>query len=83
MGVCRQYWQVWGYPTVDLFTTCLNYRIPNFVSPFQDPKAIAFLYNWNYQDLYTFPPLPLISKVLNKLSASRNTRLILIAPFWP
>ncbi|MPC50919.1 hypothetical protein E2C01_044753 [Portunus trituberculatus] len=32
---------VWGYTTVDLFATRLNYRIPNFVSSFQDPQAIA------------------------------------------
>ena len=86
MDVCHQLWRVWGYPTVDLFATRLNFRIPNFVSPFQDPTAIAtdaFLYDWDDQDLYAFPPFPLIRKVLNKLRASRNTRLILIAPYWP
>ena len=86
MDVCRRLWRVWGYPTVDLFATRLNHRLPHFVSPFQDPEAIAtdaFLYSWDNQDLYAFPPLPLIRKVLNKLRASRNSRLILIAPFWP
>lgn len=86
MEVCHLLWRLWGYPTVDLFATRLNFRIPNFVSPFQDPEAIAtdaFLYNWDDQDLYAFPPFPLIRKVLNKLRASRNTRLILIAPYWP
>ncbi|MPC62609.1 hypothetical protein E2C01_056698 [Portunus trituberculatus] len=34
-------------------------------------------------DLYAFLPLPLIRKVLNKLQASRNTRLILVAQYWP
>ena len=59
MDMCRQLWRVWGYPTVDLFVSRLNYRTPDFVSPFQDPEAIAtdaFLYNWDYQDLYAFPP---------------------------
>ncbi|XP_045104415.1 uncharacterized protein LOC123499948 [Portunus trituberculatus] len=85
MDVCHLLWRVWGYPTVDLFAT-VSVRIPNFVSPFQDPAAIAtdaFLYNWDNQDLYAFPPFPLIRRVLNKLQASRNTRLILIAPYWP
>ncbi|MPC91668.1 hypothetical protein E2C01_086721 [Portunus trituberculatus] len=41
MDVCRQLWRVWGYPTVDLFATYVNYRIPNFVSSFQDLQAIA------------------------------------------
>ncbi len=71
--VCHQLWQLWGYPTVDLFATRLKYRLPNFVSPFQDPAAIAtdaFLYNWDNQDLYAFPPFPLIRKVLNKLRSS-------------
>ena len=84
--VCNLLWKLWGYPTVDLFATRLNFRLPNFVSPFLDPLAIgtdAFLYNWDHQDLYAFPPFPLVRKVLNKLSSARNTNLILIAPFWP
>ena len=43
----------------------------------------AFLYNWDHQDLYAFPPFPLIRQVLNKLRMAHQTNLILIAPFWP
>ena len=84
--VCRQLWRVWGSPTVDLFATSLNFRLPLYVSPFQDPQAIAtdaFLFRWDDQDLYAFPPFPLVRRVLNKLRASRNSTLILIAPYWP
>lgn len=84
--VCHQLWRVWGHPTVDLFTTRLNYRIPNFVPSCQDPETIAtdaFLYNWGSQDLYAFPSFLLIRRAINKLRASRNTRLILIATYWP
>lgn len=84
--VCRQLWKLWGYPTIDLFATRANCRLGNFVSPYEDPQAIAtdaLLFGWNHQDLYAFPPFPLIRKVLNKLRESQNTRLILIAPFWP
>ena len=84
--VCNQLWRVWGYPTVDLFATRLNFRLPNFVSPFPDPLAIAtdaFLFCWDNQDLYAFPPLPLVRRVINKLRLSHNTTLILIAPYWP
>ena len=84
--VCSQLWKLWGYPTVDLFATRLNFRLPNFVSPFHDPCAVAtdaFLYNWNHQDLYAFPPFPLVRQVLNKLRSAQGTSLILIAPFWP
>ena len=34
-------WRVWGYPTVVLFATQLNVRIPQFLSPLPDPEAIA------------------------------------------
>ncbi|MPC40210.1 hypothetical protein E2C01_033766 [Portunus trituberculatus] len=43
----------------------------------------CLFYNWDNQDLYAFPPLPLIKKVLNKLWEPRNTRLILGALYWP
>ena len=26
--VCNQLWKLWGYPTVDLFATTLNFRLP-------------------------------------------------------
>ncbi|XP_045101307.1 uncharacterized protein LOC123498206 [Portunus trituberculatus] len=84
--VCNLLWRLWNYPTVDLFATRLNFRLPNFISPFRDPMAVAtdaFLYNWDHQNLYAFPPFPLIRKVLNKLRMARQTNVILIAPFWP
>ena len=37
-------------PEVDLFATALNNRLPTYVSPVQDPKAVAvdtFLLDWN------------------------------------
>lgn len=84
--VCDNLWQVWGCPTVDLFATRLNYRLPNFVSPFHDPMAVAtdaFLFPWDHMELYAFPPFHVIRKVINKLYSSKGTRLILVAPFWP
>ena len=84
--ICTLLWRLWSYPTVDLFATRLNFRLPNFISPFRDPMAVAtdaFLYNWDHQDLYAFPPFPLIRQVLNKLRMAHQTNLILIAPFWP
>ncbi|MPC32742.1 hypothetical protein E2C01_026069 [Portunus trituberculatus] len=39
--------------------------------------------NWDNQELYAFPPIPVTRKVLNKLQASGNTRLILVALFLP
>ncbi|XP_045130668.1 uncharacterized protein LOC123515846 [Portunus trituberculatus] len=31
--VCNLLWRFWNYPTVDLFATRLNFRLPNFISP--------------------------------------------------
>lgn len=56
---CDNLWRFWGHPLVDLFTTRLNYRLPNFVSPFHDPMAVAtdaFLFPWDHKELSAFPP---------------------------
>lgn len=82
--VCSRLWKLWGYPTVDLFATRLNFWLPNFVSPFRDPMAVAmdaFLYNWDHQDVYALPTFPLIRQVLNKLQTAQHTSLILVVPF--
>ena len=84
--VCHSLWKIWGSPMIDPFATSQNFRLPNFVSPFPDPLAIAtdaFLFSWDHKDLYAFPPFPMIRKVLNKLCQAQGTSLILIAPFWP
>ena len=84
--VCDTLWRLWGYPLIDLFATRMNYRLPNFVSPFRDPMAVAtdaFLFPWDHMELYAFPPFHVVRKVLNKLYASKGTKLTLIAPFWP
>ena len=72
--------------TVDLFATSLSYRLPVYYAPLQDPQSAgtdALLQSWDHQQLYAFPPFPLVRKVLNKLRASRGVELTLIAPFWP
>ena len=84
--VCKDLWRLWGYPLLDLFATRLNNRVPNFVSPFPDPSAVAtdaFLLPWDLKDLYAFPPFAVLRKVLNKLRSSTGVVLTLIAPFWP
>lgn len=83
--VCDNLWRLWGHPLVDLFATRLNYRLPNFVSPFHDPMAVArnaFLFPWDHKELYAFPPFHVIRKVINKLLSSKGIKLVLIAPFW-
>ena len=71
---------------VDLFATRDNRQLPLFVSPFQDPKAIAtdaFRVDWNrWRSVYLYPPTCLILKALDKLRSFRG-KAVMIAPFWP
>ena len=67
---------------VDLFATSLNYRLPVYFSPLNDPVAAgtdAFLQSWDGLQAYAFPPFALIRNVLNKLCSSRGTLLTLVA----
>ena len=72
-------WQV----TVDLFATALDYRLPVYFSPLNDPMAAgtdAFLQSWDHLQANAFPSFSLIHQVLSKLQSSRGTLLTLIAP---
>ena len=71
---------------VDLFAASLNYLLPVYFSPLNDPMAAgtdAFLQLWDGLQAYAFPPFALIHLVLNKLKSSRGTLLTLVAPLWP
>ena len=84
--VCRKLWRVWGYPHVDLFATALTSRLPLYVSPVHDPQAWAvdaLSLDWSNLEAYAYPPLALIRRVLNKVRASSNLHLTLVAPKWP
>jgi len=73
-------------PQIDLFATHENHRLPNYVSPIRDHRAVgkdAFLMNWNrWSVIYLFPPSPMILQVLEKLNSFRGTAYV-VAPFWP
>ena len=75
-----------GEPGIDLFATCLNKKLPVYVSPCPDPQAFAvdaLSMDWNNLPLaYGFPPMPILPKVLQKIRTSSAT-IILIAPAWP
>ena len=83
-GVVNDLQAMWPV-TVDLFITALNYRLPVYFSPLNDPIATgidAFLQVWEGLQAYAFLPFALIRQVLNKLRMSKETLLTLIAPFW-
>jgi hypothetical protein len=76
---------LWGSPTIYLFATKINNRLPQYMSPLPDPKALAvdaLSVSWDGMNAYAFPPTPLIQAVLNKVMTDK-VRLCLIAPCWP
>ena len=73
------------FPNIDLFATRLNHRLPLYVSPIPDQKALsidALSMNWNHIHAYAFPPFHLIPALINKIQVSQ-CKIVLIAPFWP
>ena len=64
--VARSLLRVWGNPSIDLFATCLNAKLPLYCSLVPDPQAVfedAFRHPWDDLDLYAFPPFPLVGRV--------------------
>ena len=78
--------QTWHRPQVDMFATRYNCKLTKFVSPVRDPNAWAvdaLTVSWEDLDMYAFPPVSLLGKVISKLSDHLCKRVILIAPGWP
>jgi ribonuclease HI len=76
----------WGIPQVDMFATVHNAQLPQFVSPVPDPRAMAvdaLSLSWENRWMYMFPPFPVLTLVMQKLQATQQAELILIAPWWP
>ena len=74
--------QTWHYPRVDMFATRYNCKLVQFVSPIPDPKAWsvdALTLSWEDLDMYLFPPVSLMGKVVSKLSDHWYRRAILMA----
>ena len=61
---------VTGCPSIDLFATRLNNRLPMYVSPIPDSKALAIdalSISWDHIHGYAFPPFHAIPAILNKI----------------
>ena len=83
--VANSVFQMLNFPNVDLFATRFNHRLPLYVSPVQDYKALAIdalSMDWNHLHAYAFPPFILIPAVLEKIR-QHQCRIVLIALFWP
>ena len=84
--VARALLRTWGNPSIDLFATCLNAKLPLYCSLVPDPQAIfedAFRHPWDDLDLYAFPPFALVGRVIARVQQSSRVAMTLVAPLWP
>ena len=84
--VARALLRAWGNPSIDLFATCLNAKLPLYCSFVPDPQAVfedAFRHPWDDLDLYAFPPFPLVGRVIARVQESSRVAMTLVAPLWP
>ena len=69
-SICNSIFLMSGHPNIDLFATRLNNRLPLFVSPIPDSKALAIdamSMNWDGIHAYAFPPFHIIPAILTKI----------------
>ena len=86
--IVNQIFGFWGTPVVDMFATVSNFRLPQFMSPIPEPRALAvdalsLSQDWQGRLMYMFPPFRPLSKVIQKLRATQEAEVILTAPWWP
>ena len=70
---------------VDLFASRLNFKISNYISWHNDPYSSlvnAFSFKW-LENVYLFPPIPLIDKALIKFEQDKVLNGLIICPYWP
>ena len=71
--------------TVDCFASRLNHKLPKFVSHYFDPLSFwenSFTLTWT-DNVYLFPPYPIIQRVIKKFMDDETGRGLLICPYWP
>jgi hypothetical protein len=76
---------MWGSPAIDLFATKMNNRLPQYMSPQRDPKALAvnaLAVSWDGMNAFAFAPTPLIQAMLNNVMTDKVC-LYPIASCWP
>ena len=70
---------------IDLFASRISHRLPRYASRLPDPSAEfvdAFSHPWS-GNLYLFPPLVILNRVISKFIAEECQFGVLIAPFCP
>ena len=71
-------------PTLDAFASARTTQLERYMTWYQDPQAVAVDALQTVWDpiTYLFPPVPLITKVLQKVKLER-VEAILVCPQWP
>ena len=75
---------VFGLPEIDLFASQASAQVPRFLSWNIEDLAEGFdalSLPWCHRLAYLFPPLPLMGRVIEKLSKAQGYYL-LVAPYW-
>ena len=70
---------------IDLFASRLHHHLPRYASLLPDPDAEfidSFSFSWS-GNLYIFPPIVLLSRVINKFQSDNCQFGLLIAPSHP
>ena len=76
--VARDLLRRWGSPSIDLFATSFNAKLPLCCSFVPDPQAVfedAFRHPWDNLDLYAFPPFPLIGRVVARVKDPKSLHM--------
>ena len=84
-SVALRLWATFGLPTVDLFASPINHKLPVFCALTPGRGAWhtdAFAFQWGPALAYAFPPFALIPQVLDKVRRD-GAYVLLIAPLWP
>ena len=75
----------YGMPSIDLFASRINRKVPRYVSWRPDPGAQfvdAFSFSWSQEQFYAFPPFSLILRCLKKIEMEEGEGIIIV-PVWP
>ena len=70
---------------IDCFASRLNFKLDKFFSRYRDPFSSgvnAFSFRW-IDNVYLFPPIPLIHRVISKFLLDHTGHGVLICPYWP
>ena len=70
---------------IDCFASRLNFKIEKFISRYHDPLSSwidAFSIKW-IDNVYLFPPISIIQRVISKFNSDKTGHGLLICPYWP